>query len=255
MENRLAHGQVVDLIIGPYADPPDSWLAAARSGQARTHLKAAIARREAEDAAAAGRIQVARAVAGRRRLAARPGGQRHRLQRRPPPRLPRPRRPLRGGRPRRPDPERVPGRPGPGTVGRGRPARALVTVTVRPGDGGPARASVTTLRWDALRSKSSSIARASGSTMATVMSSPAKARIASRDSRTCARSARRCRPGQDHGAAGTRRRSRAAPAVEAAACRRNSGCILGAARRGRRRPRPDGQFAHIAHARHRLPPH
>jgi GTP pyrophosphokinase len=63
MENRLAHGQVVDLIAGPYADPPDSWLAAARSGQARTHLKAAIARHAAEDAAAAGRIQVARAVA------------------------------------------------------------------------------------------------------------------------------------------------------------------------------------------------
>jgi GTP diphosphokinase / guanosine-3',5'-bis(diphosphate) 3'-diphosphatase len=63
MENRLAHGQVVDLILGPYADPPDSWLAAARSGQARTHLKAAIARREAEDAATAGRILVARAVA------------------------------------------------------------------------------------------------------------------------------------------------------------------------------------------------
>jgi GTP diphosphokinase / guanosine-3',5'-bis(diphosphate) 3'-diphosphatase len=59
MENRLAHGQVVDLIAGPYADPPDSWLAAARSGQARTHLKAAIARREAEDAAAVGRAQVA----------------------------------------------------------------------------------------------------------------------------------------------------------------------------------------------------
>jgi GTP diphosphokinase / guanosine-3',5'-bis(diphosphate) 3'-diphosphatase len=63
MENRLAHGQVVDLIAGPYADPPDSWLAAARSGQARTHLKAAIARREAEDAAAAGRAEVARVVA------------------------------------------------------------------------------------------------------------------------------------------------------------------------------------------------
>ena len=63
MENRLAHGQVVDLIAGPYADPPESWLAAARSGQARTHLKAAIARREAEDAAAGGRAQVARAVA------------------------------------------------------------------------------------------------------------------------------------------------------------------------------------------------
>ena len=63
MENRLAHGQVVDLISGPYADPPESWLAAARSGQARTHLKAAIARREAEDAAAGGRAHVARAAA------------------------------------------------------------------------------------------------------------------------------------------------------------------------------------------------
>jgi (p)ppGpp synthase/HD superfamily hydrolase len=28
MENHLAHGQVVDLIAGPYADPPESWLAA-----------------------------------------------------------------------------------------------------------------------------------------------------------------------------------------------------------------------------------
>ena len=63
MENRLAHGQVVDLIAGPYADPPESWLAAARSGQARTHLKAAIARREAEDAATRGRVQVACAAA------------------------------------------------------------------------------------------------------------------------------------------------------------------------------------------------
>jgi GTP diphosphokinase / guanosine-3',5'-bis(diphosphate) 3'-diphosphatase len=62
MENRLAHGQVVDLIAGPYADPPDSWLAAARSGQARTYLKRAIARRAADDAAAAGRVEVARAV-------------------------------------------------------------------------------------------------------------------------------------------------------------------------------------------------
>jgi GTP diphosphokinase / guanosine-3',5'-bis(diphosphate) 3'-diphosphatase len=58
MENRLSHGQVVDLITGPYADPPDSWLTAARSGQARTHLKAAIALREAEEAAARGRGQV-----------------------------------------------------------------------------------------------------------------------------------------------------------------------------------------------------
>jgi (p)ppGpp synthase/HD superfamily hydrolase len=65
MENRLAHGQVVDLIVGPYADPPESWLAAARSGQARAHLKAAIARRRAEDAAALGRAEVAREVAAR----------------------------------------------------------------------------------------------------------------------------------------------------------------------------------------------
>jgi GTP pyrophosphokinase len=58
MENRLSHGQVVDLITGPYDEPPDSWLAAARSGQARTHLKAALALRQAEEAAARGRAQV-----------------------------------------------------------------------------------------------------------------------------------------------------------------------------------------------------
>jgi (p)ppGpp synthase/HD superfamily hydrolase len=63
MENQLAHGQVVDLITGPYADPPDSWLAAARSGQARAHLKADIARRKAEDAAVLGRAAVAKALA------------------------------------------------------------------------------------------------------------------------------------------------------------------------------------------------
>jgi GTP diphosphokinase / guanosine-3',5'-bis(diphosphate) 3'-diphosphatase len=63
MENRLAHGQVVDLIVGPYADPPDSWLAAARSGQARTHLKAAIARRRAEETSALGRTAVEKAAA------------------------------------------------------------------------------------------------------------------------------------------------------------------------------------------------
>jgi GTP pyrophosphokinase len=62
MENRLSHGQVVDLITGPYADPPDSWLTAARSGQARTHLKAAIALREAEEAGARGHAQVAAAA-------------------------------------------------------------------------------------------------------------------------------------------------------------------------------------------------
>jgi RelA/SpoT family (p)ppGpp synthetase len=63
MENRLAHGQVVDLIVGPYADPPESWLAAARSGQARAHLKAAIAQRKAEDAATLGRNTVADTLA------------------------------------------------------------------------------------------------------------------------------------------------------------------------------------------------
>jgi GTP pyrophosphokinase len=62
MENRLSHGQVVDLITGPYADPPDSWLSAAHSGHARAHLKAAIARRKAEDAAAIGRAAVAKAM-------------------------------------------------------------------------------------------------------------------------------------------------------------------------------------------------
>jgi GTP pyrophosphokinase len=62
MENRLAHGQVVDLITGPYADPPDSWLTAAHSGHARAHLKAAIARRKAEEDAVFGRAAVARAL-------------------------------------------------------------------------------------------------------------------------------------------------------------------------------------------------
>ena len=62
MENSLSHGQVVDLITGPYADPPDSWLAAAHSGHARAHLKAAIAGRKADEAAALGRAAVAKAL-------------------------------------------------------------------------------------------------------------------------------------------------------------------------------------------------
>jgi GTP pyrophosphokinase len=62
MENRLAHGQVVDLITGPYADPPDSWLTAAHSGHARAHLKADIARRKAEEHADCGRVRVAQAL-------------------------------------------------------------------------------------------------------------------------------------------------------------------------------------------------
>jgi (p)ppGpp synthase/HD superfamily hydrolase len=63
MENRLAHGQVVDLITGPYADPPESWLAAAHSGHARAHLKVSIARRQAEETAAGGRAAVVAAFA------------------------------------------------------------------------------------------------------------------------------------------------------------------------------------------------
>jgi GTP pyrophosphokinase len=66
MENSLSHGQVVDLITGPYADPPDSWLAAAHSGHARAHLKAAIARRKGEEAAALGRAAVAKALGSQR---------------------------------------------------------------------------------------------------------------------------------------------------------------------------------------------
>jgi GTP pyrophosphokinase len=66
MENSLSHGQVVDLITGPYADPPDSWLAAAHSGHARAHLKAAIARRKGEEAAALGRAAVAKALGAQR---------------------------------------------------------------------------------------------------------------------------------------------------------------------------------------------
>jgi GTP diphosphokinase / guanosine-3',5'-bis(diphosphate) 3'-diphosphatase len=66
MENSLSHGQVVDLITGPYADPPDSWLAAAHSGHARAHLKAAIARRKADEASALGRAAVAKALCAQR---------------------------------------------------------------------------------------------------------------------------------------------------------------------------------------------
>jgi RelA/SpoT family (p)ppGpp synthetase len=66
MENSLSHGQVVDLITGPYADPPDSWLSAAHSGHARAHLKAAIARRKADEAAALGRAAVAKALCAQR---------------------------------------------------------------------------------------------------------------------------------------------------------------------------------------------
>jgi RelA/SpoT family (p)ppGpp synthetase len=48
IEKQLTHGQVVQLIMGPPADPPESWLDAARSGQARVHLQQWFARRDVE---------------------------------------------------------------------------------------------------------------------------------------------------------------------------------------------------------------
>jgi GTP diphosphokinase / guanosine-3',5'-bis(diphosphate) 3'-diphosphatase len=65
MENRLAHGQVVELVTGAPADPPQSWLAAARSGQARTRIQQSIARRQAEEASSTGRARLAAALAAR----------------------------------------------------------------------------------------------------------------------------------------------------------------------------------------------
>jgi len=69
LERQLAHGQVVQLITGPPADPPESWLDAARSGQARAHLQrwfankeAEIARHDTEQAAASGRHALAAAL-------------------------------------------------------------------------------------------------------------------------------------------------------------------------------------------------
>jgi GTP diphosphokinase / guanosine-3',5'-bis(diphosphate) 3'-diphosphatase len=69
LDRQLAHGQVVQLITGPPADPPESWLGAARSAQARAHLqrwfankKAEIARDQDEQAAAAGREALAAAL-------------------------------------------------------------------------------------------------------------------------------------------------------------------------------------------------
>jgi RelA/SpoT family (p)ppGpp synthetase len=70
IERPLGHGQVVELILGPPADPPESWLDAARSGQARAHLQQwfagredaaarAEAEREAEQAALSGRSKLA----------------------------------------------------------------------------------------------------------------------------------------------------------------------------------------------------
>jgi len=113
LERQLAHGQVVQLITGPPADPPESWLDAARSAQARAHLqrwfahkKAEIARHEDEQA---GRLRThgARRGPGLLRCApAGPRGQRRGAQRVPSARLRRPGRSLRGSRPSRHRPER-----------------------------------------------------------------------------------------------------------------------------------------------------
>jgi GTP pyrophosphokinase len=69
LERQLAHGQVVQLITGPPADPPRSWLESARSAQARAHLQrwfankaAEIARHAVEQAAASGRQALAAAL-------------------------------------------------------------------------------------------------------------------------------------------------------------------------------------------------
>jgi GTP pyrophosphokinase len=69
VERPLVHGQVVELIHGPPADPPESWLRAAHSGQARAHLQQWFASRAdeeaelaAEEAAASGRGTLATAL-------------------------------------------------------------------------------------------------------------------------------------------------------------------------------------------------
>ena len=70
IERPLVHGQAVELIFGPPADPPESWLDAARSGQARAYLQQWFAGRE--DAAAraeAERDAEQSASSGRRKLA------------------------------------------------------------------------------------------------------------------------------------------------------------------------------------------
>lgn len=66
IEKQLGHGQVVQLITGPPADPPESWLDAARSGQARAHLQQWFARRDIEIAC---RESEQAATTGRRKLA------------------------------------------------------------------------------------------------------------------------------------------------------------------------------------------
>jgi GTP pyrophosphokinase len=70
IERPLSHGQVVELILGPPADPPESWLNAARSGQARAYLQQWFAGREdAATRAEAEREAEQAALSGRRTLA------------------------------------------------------------------------------------------------------------------------------------------------------------------------------------------
>ena len=105
IEKQLTHGQVVRLITGPPADPPDRWLAAARSGQARAHLQQWFARRdvelallESEQAAATGRLKLSETLSaqGIDLLDLEADGKAH--LRVPQARLRRPGRPLRGSR-------------------------------------------------------------------------------------------------------------------------------------------------------------
>lgn len=63
MENKVVHGQVVQLVTGPALYPPDSWLTTARTGQAKAHIQQALARRDAEDASARGRAELVGALA------------------------------------------------------------------------------------------------------------------------------------------------------------------------------------------------
>jgi RelA/SpoT family (p)ppGpp synthetase len=70
IERPLANGQVVELIFGPPADPPESWLDAARSGQARAYLQQWFADREDAAARAEAEQEAEKAaLSGRRKLA------------------------------------------------------------------------------------------------------------------------------------------------------------------------------------------
>jgi GTP diphosphokinase / guanosine-3',5'-bis(diphosphate) 3'-diphosphatase len=65
MENRVVHGQLVELVTGPALYPPDSWLKSARTGQAKAHIQQALTRRDAENAATKGRAMLVGALTDR----------------------------------------------------------------------------------------------------------------------------------------------------------------------------------------------